>query len=472
MQNICFYARAAQCILYGKIGKELESKFNVCYITQNAKEADKLKFLGCKGNIYVLTEYIENNWLDAKTLNIYKTLGEIEMKYEISSIWSLFYTDRFLIHYDLEDSIKFIKLHTTFFENIIKKEKCEYLFNESIAIFSSYLFYVVGKKLNCKYRGFAVPTNYSNEKFYFTDGLYNMNPKMDFYYENNLLDEKEIENAKKFVDYFKKTKYKPDYQKISGKVPVFKGRYILQFGKFILKKLVRSVSRYNYEEYINYKYGGLYGLRNYLKYKFVHRKYYCKPDFKEKYLLFPLHFQPEGTTLVCAPNYEKQQFAVDLLAKKIPGEYILYVKEHYTSLGHRNNNFYRQLKKYPNIKFVDPLTDSHDLIINSKGVIVLTSTVGWEAIIYKKPVFMLGNFMYETFRYINRIENINDLTQIIRKSEKHSFNKDYDLEMYKYIASFFKSLKNGSYILRDSTSLLTNENISKLKNSLIEEISS
>lgn len=468
--KICFYARAAQCKLYAQLGRVLESKYDVCYITQNPKEKQTVASAGCDGNIYVLTEYLKRNWDNKDILNRYSSLNEIEDKYDIDSIWSLFYADRFLIHYDYQSSIKFIKLHVAFFEDLINIEKCDFLFNESIAIFSSYIFYKIGIKLNCQYRGFAVPTNHANTKFYFTHGLYNMNPRLDIFYNNpEKLSNEEKENAKKLINDVVKTKYRPEYQ-AAKQLPRFEINFIPQLIKYVYRRLIHTPDVIDYEAYVKWKYSGLYRIRNFIKYHFYHKKYFQNPETNQKYLLFPLHFQPEGTTLVCAPQYEKQLFAIDNIAKNLPGEYVLYIKEHYTNIGHRDKGFYKNLQKYPNVKIISPLADSHDLIANSEGVIVLTSTVGWEAMLHKKPVFMLGHFMYDTFRFINKIDDISKLSEIIKKKTRFEFGEDYVEELIIYVASFLKSLRNGTYILRRSDKLLAKENIDNLLNSLDQEI--
>ena len=50
-----------------------------------------------------------------------------------------------------------------------------------------------------------------------------------------------------------------------------------------------------------------------------------------------------------AEKYEKQMVAIDHIAKSLPYGKLLYVKEHYAILGHREINFYKELK---NLKYI------------------------------------------------------------------------------------------------------------------------
>ena len=182
----------------------------------------------------------------------------------------------------------------------------------------------------------------------------------------------------------------------------------------------------------------------------MQKRYYKKPLENQKYLLFPLHFQPESSTLTKATDFENQINTIEIIAKNLPGDYVLYVKEHYAKLGHREMSFYKLIQKFCNVRFIDPWIDSHSLIKKSEGVIVLTSTVGWEALIYRKPVFILGNVFYETFRYSVKIDNIYKLAEIIKDKlhERQISENDYDYELAKYFASYTKAMKEGSYYLK------------------------
>ena len=48
----------------------------------------------------------------------------------------------------------------------------------------------------------------------------------------------------------------------------------------------------------------------------------------EKYVYFPLQFEPERTILISAPYYTNQLELIKNIARSIPVDYFLYVKEH------------------------------------------------------------------------------------------------------------------------------------------------
>jgi len=468
MTNIALYARSGQNKLYAGIGRLMEQRgIRTCYIVQNRREEKIVRSYGVRGSIYNLTEYIRQNWNNPDCLNRH-TIAAIERTYSIDSIWSIFYTDRFLIKYDRDDAGKFIKLHVTFFEDLIEKEKCRFLINEGVAIFSSYMFMLMGDKLDCFYLGLSRGRNFTREKFFFLNDPYSHNYTLDKIYQTNDFDQSDIRQAEEFIKTFRTGSVKPGYMKVHGRKPRLSPGFAVNLAKYLIS-LRDPVDKYDYERWRERGHVYLYPIRNYFRYQFQ-RFVYKQPREGEAFYLFPLHFQPESSTLVWAPNFEKQLFAVDQIAKKLPGDVTLYVKEHYSHLGHREPGFYKKLRSYPSVRLIDPWIDSHDLIKKSLGVITLTGTAGWEAMLFGKPVFLLGRVFYDTFKYVNCIENINDLTTALRQSQNGSGPPaDYDKELTRYVAAYLKSFHDGNYSLADHD-VTDDNNMTRLTDNILAEV--
>jgi hypothetical protein len=56
--------------------------------------------------------------------------------------------------------------------------------------------------------------------------------------------------------------------------------------------------------------------------------YFDRPIAGEQYVLYPIHFQPEASTLVQAPYYLDQAALIEDISKSLPVGYQLHVKEH------------------------------------------------------------------------------------------------------------------------------------------------
>jgi len=117
----------------------------------------------------------------------------------------------------------------------------------------------------------------------------------------------------------------------------------------------------------------------------------------ERFVYFPLHVAPEASTLVFAPQFSNQVTAIEHLAKNIPLSHTLYVKEHPRMAGKRPLGFYKQIEAYPNVRLIDPYVNGYRLVKDADLVAVITSTVGWEAVMAGKPVLTFGQCFFTHF---------------------------------------------------------------------------
>jgi hypothetical protein len=134
-------------------------------------------------------------------------------------------------------------------------------------------------------------------------------------------------------------------------------------------------------------------------------RFFTAPEPGEPFFLFPLHFQPESTTLVLAPFCENLLGVAENIAKSLPSGHRLYVKEHLPMLGRRPFWFYRELLRVPSIRLLRPEVDTHHLIAASAGVVTITNTTGIEAILHGKNVAVLGSIFYDVFDCVQKVDS-------------------------------------------------------------------
>jgi hypothetical protein len=109
---------------------------------------------------------------------------------------------------------------------------------------------------------------------------------------------------------------------------------------------------------------------------------------------YPLHVDPEASTIVSAPMYTNQLAVVEALVKGLPLGMSLLVKEHVPMLGQRPPAFYARLKRMPGVKLISPFENSVSLIKRAAFTCVINGTAGWEAILLGKPVIVIGQPHY------------------------------------------------------------------------------
>ena len=465
MYNICFIARRPFDNLSPAIFKDLKKNFDSdihgVFITLDSKETAYIrqKFSGEDITICELSEYMNAHW-DEFSMD---ALVAFEEKFRAKPLWKYIYTDRFLLNKDHDYVV-----HTTaglfsFFEYVFTTYNIDFYYDEVIATLFTYVAYLVGKKTGAEYFTLflmrAVGMDLTHH--YVTNDPFEMMYDMpDNYLELSYSDE-ELQCADEFLKGFEEKHSKPLIMSIAGRKPKFKLSFLGLPLFYIRQRFFNKFTR-DKGEYIYYKAyeHTLDPIKFYFRYQFS-KKYYHKADLSKKFVYFPLHLQPEATTIVCAQKYEKQLYFIDNLAKSVPADTMIYVKEHYSFLGSRENEFYKTLKNYPNVVLIDPWEDSFALIEKSVCVATLTGTAGIEAMLLRHPVIMGGDIMYENAPGIMRIEDIFDNYVSAIEGYKQPDRQD----IVKYLAAYFRSARPGNtYALSEAR--LEPENVAKLAESM------
>jgi hypothetical protein len=126
----------------------------------------------------------------------------------------------------------------------------------------------------------------------------------------------------------------------------------------------------------------------------------------EKYVLYPIHFQPEASTLVLAPMYLDQVALITDIAKSLPVGYRLYAKEHLSNRGRRPLEFYSAIRAIPGVRLLGPDADTWALIKGATAITVITGTMGWEGCLFGKPVVSFGDVFYNLLPHVYKAREV------------------------------------------------------------------
>lgn len=458
--NYCFNSRPAFHVYTPKIFLDIKRRYDKdaygVFITTNKKETDMVRQTFPDAQTYETSSYLKEHWEDFD----FDKFCEYEKKYECAPLWKYIYTDRFLIHRDYDYVVKVTCGLFSFFEYVFTKHNIDIYYSECIATLQCYIAYLVGLKTGAKYFGQTSARGKSSTHMHVIDNPYENLVGFDSNYLNENYTKEEINEAKEFWDDFKQHAEAPAYMAQTGKKPRFKLKFLLLPICRLLKRFDKNLTDpSSYMYYEGYK-SITDPLKFYIRYNYC-KRYYHKADFTRNYVFFPLHYQPEASTLVCALKYEKQLMFIDSWAKSLPADTLLYVKEHYAVLGHRDISFYKELKNYPNVVLIDPWENSRKLIENAVAVTTLTGTAGWEAMLLQKPVFIGGNVYFDVAPGVIKVNDIYGNYLPLLKNWK----KPKDEEIIKYLCACFRAIHPGIDWYADS-----DENISLIVDGLMEAI--
>lgn len=463
--KICFLARPTfdwYSVKFLKTFRNLyDNNTEGIFITTNLKETNYVKENINNVEVHETSTYLKEHWNEFTV----EKLIYFEEKYQCKPIWKYIYTDRFLIYKDYDYVVHITVGLFSFFEKIFQNSQVDFYYSEVISTLQCYIAYIVGKKYNVKYISQMCARGSLGSLFhYHIVEEYQYNYLFPDNYKNIVFSSQEIDYAKNYLEEFEKRK-DTGLEELNGKS---KPKLRLKMIRGVISRLVNSFNPLCNDKYSYMNFGSYKNRTNELKFYFnyqISKKYYKKADYSKKYVYFPLHYQPEASTCVCAEKYENQLFYIDSWAKSLPADTLLYVKEHYVLLGNRNLQFYKELKKYPNVVLIDPWESTKKLIENSVAVTTLTGSAGFEAMLLRKPVFLGGNSVYENAPGVIKVKDIyqNYLPNI------ETWKKPTKNEIIQYLCACIRSYDKGNVYAQFKYELI-DENIELLCRSVYKQM--
>lgn len=337
---------------------------------------------------------------------------------------------RFIGSFEHRKALRLLESGFRLFEQQFDEFRPDAILSDGVACTMSYIQYAIARKRGIPFLTLAAAR--------VTDRFYIIRNRRDRYervealfeqYKRDGLPGHLREQAQEFLDTFRGVKQKPKYYLEYAQPPKVDYASLRTIRELLHR---RSLDPDNY--LLQSPWRALGGRVTRLAKNYVFDPgHFERPEPGEKFVFFPLHFQPEMTTLVLGPYAVNQVAVVENLAKTLPIDHRLYVKEHKASLGRREMGYYRRLRSIPNVRLISPYADSHDLITQSSAVCVISSTVGWEALLYEKPVVSIGDVFYNAYDGVQCVDSYAALPAAFGRAIRE-YTPDREL-LLKYIAA-------------------------------------
>jgi len=137
---------------------------------------------------------------------------------------------------------------------------------------------------------------------------------------------------------------------------------------------------------------------------------------KKKFVYFPLHTEPEMSLHWMSPECFNQIDVIMSIARDLPSDTYLVVKETIYSVGKRDKSFYQQIKDLKNTILLDVDTNSLEIIKKSSAVATISGSAGVEAAILGKPVLVFSKYTFFDFLpHVFNINSHNDNYKLLKK---------------------------------------------------------
>ena len=347
-----------------------------------------------------------------------KYLAEIEKKYKFD-IWKIVYSDINFYKYNeyhkfnYDEILTIIEQECRFFEQILDDGKPNYL---AIRITDSSNGQILQKI--CDAKGIKILmlsfTRFGNRAY------------ISHEYDHLEFSKKHDEKKERAFEELQK-----DTQILTSLQSTFRKKFRNSKKTWIkgaLKYLSLVISDKYREHYTNYgktfskviRIEGGFPLKTRKRKKFIDINLLSQLKLEERFIYFPLQLEPERATLISATFYTNQLDVITNIAKAIPIDFQLFVKEHPMQKikGWREISFYKSIMELPNVKLIHPSIPNDEMLKKCSLAITIAGTTGLEAALYKKPCIIFADVNYSSLPSVYRLRSLEELPNAIRESLK------------------------------------------------------
>lgn len=265
-------------------------------------------------------------------------------------------------------------------------------------------------------------------------------PNFENKFQENLLDIRSNSSKKKSIqeelDIYVSQRQKPSYMN-------FRNVHYRSFNTDDIRKFIKYIKNYYWDKSgFHYEHKPLLmpfrkvtgTIRKHRYLKFIKSNAIQFKELKnKKYIIYPLQLEPESSTLVHGRWFHDQVKVIELIAKNLPADTILIVKEHLPSIGRRPSRLYKKINDYHNVFFIAENVDIYQLIKYSRGVALISSTMGIEALLLNKPVLAFGIRYYNVSCNVFEACDFRNLKDVIQQFLNHQFDVDNALALFKTV---------------------------------------
>ena len=347
-------------------------------------------------------------------------LSKFETKYGIN-LWQLAINERtfyrFNEFYKFTDNqiLSILEQECKFFESILDEVKPTFIIAERPVYHHSHLFSEV-----CKAK--KIKTIFIGQSRLAYKSILSSDPiQLDSIQDFDHIESKN-RNFEELLDFLKSSN-------VSNQLKTFKKNFTTSRVEKIkaAKEFLLSSQNKNIESHYTYfgrtkskvlKHEFLSSLKKKYRSKFIDKNLFLEIPNNEKFVYFPLGMDEERNLLIGAPFFTNQIETIRHIAKSLPINYKLYVKEHYTLSirDWRKTSDYNEIMEIPNVKLFHPSVSNDNLLKKCSLVITVGGTSGFEAVFYEKPSIIFTNTNYSILPSINKVDSVHELSSKIKQS--------------------------------------------------------
>jgi len=391
--------------------------------------------------IYDLNHHLKKSFMNQSIINFKKEwyfwdhvgktkkpdleyLKKIEEEYKIN-LWKIAYSERIFYKYNpfykfsREEILSIFEQECRFYERVFDETKPDFLVIKTTDQHRDHLFTEM-----CRAKGIKILMLFGSRLAY-RASIASQSDVIDYDMDEKTENRIKIESLADLDKYLKgDSKLKQIGNVDSGgmNTPIYKKIIpsITWLTKIIDREWQEGYDHYGVTRLSAISHYFSYSLKGRLRKMFIDKNFVREITSNEKFLFYPLQIQPERNIDIAAPFYANQVEVISNIAKALPVDYKLYVKEHVNMyLRHwRNISYYKKIMELPNVKLIHPSVNPKTLLEKCVTVITTGGTIGFEAALHKKPCIVFSDVAYSSLPSVYRLKSLEELPMAIKESLK------------------------------------------------------
>lgn len=402
------------CLSYALQKKYSCKMYAISEVTSRPKKFFESQKLVDYENIWFMHEHIKKG----KKADI-NYLKEFEDKYKIN-LWKLVQNERIFLYFKnfynftRDDILSILEQECRFFEKILKEVKPDYFFTRLPSLHHQELIYEMCKNIGVR----MVAMNYTvigkkcilaqeHQKLDHIEKLENLGHMnrnfkelQDYIHSSDLLkqiDEKLVKPGNEMLDKIYSAKsYLINFDSENTKTHyTYYGRTKSKVFQYYLKDMIQAKYRKS----------------------FVDKNLKMELEDTNPFVYFPLHIEMERSLLLGAPYFINQIEVIKSVAKSLPINWNLIVKEHPGQVmrSWRSKTEYEEIMHIPNVILVHPNFPREKLYEKCSLVFSIAGTAGFEAACYGKSAITLVELNYSLLPSVQKLNSFEELPDLIEK---------------------------------------------------------
>lgn len=170
------------------------------------------------------------------------------------------------------------------------------------------------------------------------------------------------------------------------------------------------------------------------------QKYDDLDSIKGKIAFYGLHVQPEASIDVLGSYFSDQLKLIKDIRRALPFDFTLVVKEHPNFLGIKSIDFFRKLKRIPNVALVRHDISTFDIYKLSKIIFTVSGTAGYEGGMLGIPVITFCPIYFDGLSSVHTCTDVTQLNKLVNQLLS-SFERDYEAD-----CEFMNQMVGNSYL--------------------------